>query len=300
MALTNCRECQGTVSTEARVCPHCGCPNPAPASATVLCKECGNPMLLNAPMCRHCGCPNPRVSNSASFTGHRANRPPRSPIANLNTLRLWINGLILTQIFLTVVSILLMLEVYHAAPDTEALSEYSETAYRSFASLKATIEAILTVDALNLLALIVCAILFLVWSAKAHANLPHLGVSKLTFSPTWAVIGWIIPVAFFFVPFMVIQEIWKASDPRYSGEDWRKAPSSLLLWGWWILVILARLGRSFTRLVEKSTSDVRETIPIVVFSESCWIVAGILLVLIVNTITNRQQQKAMTQVAEAA
>ena len=29
MALTNCRECQGEVSTEARSCPHCGVPNPS-------------------------------------------------------------------------------------------------------------------------------------------------------------------------------------------------------------------------------------------------------------------------------
>lgn len=163
---------------------------------------------------------------ATSFTEYRANRPPRSPIANLNTPRLWINGLIVTQIFLIVVDILLMLPLYHAAPDPESLSEYSETAYQSFASLNAAIEVIL---ALSLLVLIVCAIIFFVWSAKAHANLPHLGVGKLTFSPTWAVIGWIIPVAFLFVPFMVIQEIWKASDPRYSGEDWRKAPSSLLV-----------------------------------------------------------------------
>lgn len=297
MALTNCRECQGTVSTEAQVCPHCGCPNPAPPSTAVPCKECGNPVQLHAPMCKHCGYPNPRAANSVRFPEYRVNRPPRSPIANLNTLRLWINGLIITQILLGTVGILLVLQVYHAAPDTEALSEYSETAYQSFANITAAIDAIF---GWNLLALIVCAILFLIWSAKAHANLPHLGASRLTFSPTWAVIGWIIPVAFLFVPFMVIQEIWKASDPRYSGEDWRKAPSSLLLWGWWTLVIIARVSRSFTRLVEKSTSDVRETIPIIVFSETCWIVAGILLILIVNAITNRQQQKAMIQVAEAA
>lgn len=29
MALTNCRECGGQVSTEATSCPHCGCPQPA-------------------------------------------------------------------------------------------------------------------------------------------------------------------------------------------------------------------------------------------------------------------------------
>lgn len=32
MALTNCRECGGQVSAEARSCPHCGAPRPAEAS----------------------------------------------------------------------------------------------------------------------------------------------------------------------------------------------------------------------------------------------------------------------------
>jgi rRNA maturation protein Nop10 len=32
MALAQCRECKGTVSTLSKSCPHCGVPNPAPAS----------------------------------------------------------------------------------------------------------------------------------------------------------------------------------------------------------------------------------------------------------------------------
>jgi hypothetical protein len=33
MALTSCRECRGTVSSEAPTCPHCGVPSPAPKAA---------------------------------------------------------------------------------------------------------------------------------------------------------------------------------------------------------------------------------------------------------------------------
>ena len=35
MALLECRECKGTISSEARVCPHCGIKKPAPASVFV-------------------------------------------------------------------------------------------------------------------------------------------------------------------------------------------------------------------------------------------------------------------------
>jgi rRNA maturation protein Nop10 len=32
MALKECRECKGAVSTLSKSCPHCGVPSPAPAS----------------------------------------------------------------------------------------------------------------------------------------------------------------------------------------------------------------------------------------------------------------------------
>jgi rRNA maturation protein Nop10 len=32
MALAECRECKGVVSTLSKSCPHCGVPNPAPSS----------------------------------------------------------------------------------------------------------------------------------------------------------------------------------------------------------------------------------------------------------------------------
>jgi hypothetical protein len=32
MAMTTCRQCEGTVSTEARACPHCGAAAPAPVA----------------------------------------------------------------------------------------------------------------------------------------------------------------------------------------------------------------------------------------------------------------------------
>jgi hypothetical protein len=35
MALINCRECQQKVSSEAELCPHCGCPTPNPIAKLI-------------------------------------------------------------------------------------------------------------------------------------------------------------------------------------------------------------------------------------------------------------------------
>jgi len=60
MALRSCRECGGSVSTEATSCPHCGCPSPAsitgamsePASSGVMEPDSTVPSHRSGPACQ--------------------------------------------------------------------------------------------------------------------------------------------------------------------------------------------------------------------------------------------------------
>jgi predicted amidophosphoribosyltransferase len=49
MALASCKECGGQVSTEAKTCPHCGKPNPAPVcfAATAVYGNYNHPALFD-------------------------------------------------------------------------------------------------------------------------------------------------------------------------------------------------------------------------------------------------------------
>ena len=54
MALINCKECKGKISTEAESCPHCGCKDPVPAK----CIACGGWIYDESKPCPNCGDPN--------------------------------------------------------------------------------------------------------------------------------------------------------------------------------------------------------------------------------------------------
>ena len=59
MALAKCKECGGKASTEAMVCPHCGCPDPAATDPLSNCRDCDGIVSVEAATCPHCGCPDP-------------------------------------------------------------------------------------------------------------------------------------------------------------------------------------------------------------------------------------------------
>ena len=50
MAMIQCKECGKELSSGAKFCPHCGCPN-----KVSVCPECGKPVESNAVVCPECG-----------------------------------------------------------------------------------------------------------------------------------------------------------------------------------------------------------------------------------------------------
>jgi hypothetical protein len=91
------------------------------------------------------------------------------------------------------------------------------------------------------LALIVA---FLFWVYGAAANRVLLGAAGTDYSPAWAAASFLIPVYNLFGPYLVMQEIWKASAPRGPGEgpnDWPEGKASPTISLWWACCLLAVL-----------------------------------------------------------
>jgi hypothetical protein len=104
---------------------------------------------------------------------------------------------------------------------------------------------IFLVSQIILLISIVSAILTLFWDYRANKNIHTFGAKEVT-SPAMSVIWWFIPIAFFWKPYSVAQQIWKASKPEIKlteGTEWRKVPGPNIIKIWWILGILAILIR---------------------------------------------------------
>jgi hypothetical protein len=95
----------------------------------------------------------------------------------------------------------------------------------------------------GLIVFLVLVPLWLAWQYRAHANLRVLGARDLTFRPVAAVAVWFVPVVNLLVPLLAMRELWMASDPEASAEDWRGRATPALLPFWWLaLVAAAGLG----------------------------------------------------------
>ena len=81
---------------------------------------------------------------------------------------------------------------------------------------------------------VAAAITSLRWHHRAQANLADAGLVGLRWSPTWAVLGWLIPYANLVVPFLVMRETWRGSHAR-APTGWEAQPVPAWLNGWWAL-----------------------------------------------------------------
>lgn len=92
------------------------------------------------------------------------------------------------------------------------------------------------------------AIVFLFWLHRAYKNLKPLGAEP-RYSPAWAVTSFLVPVVNLFLPFLILQETWRASDPETihaTGakplnivvEDSSKSLLIVVWWGLWLLTVI--------------------------------------------------------------
>lgn len=86
-------------------------------------------------------------------------------------------------------------------------------------------------------------IITMVWMYRIATNLRALGRQGLSWSPGWAIAGWFTPPCVFVVPWLVLKELWRASDPDIAPYDtsWKQRPVTPLVNAWWVLYGLVPL-----------------------------------------------------------
>lgn len=71
------------------------------------------------------------------------------------------------------------------------------------------------------------------WFYQAGQNADRLGAAGRRWAPIWGVLAWIIPLAHIVLPFLYTRELWQASDPKASANDWRERRLPGWFWLWW-------------------------------------------------------------------
>lgn len=122
------------------------------------------------------------------------------------------------------------------------------------------------------------------WIHRGHRNLHEAGIPDLKFSPGWAVGWYFVPIAFLFMPFRAMRELWTVSHNR-SDSFSASAPGNLGMW-WAFWIIGNILGN-----VSFRTSDMGDgSVGLItgLGSSVCTIVAAWLLMKIMQEITAAQ------------
>lgn len=84
------------------------------------------------------------------------------------------------------------------------------------------------------------ALAFIAWIYRLRVNLRALGVRKPDFARYWSVLGFLIPAVNFVLPYQVMAEVWRASDPSVLDRfEWKRVEPPRILMVWWGTVVIA-------------------------------------------------------------
>jgi hypothetical protein len=138
------------------------------------------------------------------------------------------------------------------------------------------------------------AAVFLMWLYRAYANVESFGVKGLENSPAWAVGSFFVPVFNLGGPLVIVQELWRASDPRV-GDSWKAGSGSALAGFWWACfisgIILGPIGGLIAARRPNTVEGITCGITLYIVSRLLTISGGILAILLIKAIMSRQTEK---------
>jgi hypothetical protein len=86
------------------------------------------------------------------------------------------------------------------------------------------------------IATLVTAVLTIIWMYRIATNLRAFG-RRTTWHPLFSIFGWFLPPGMLYViPFLVLREQWKGSDPEHldGTERWKQSRDTPWLWLWFL------------------------------------------------------------------
>jgi hypothetical protein len=117
------------------------------------------------------------------------------------------------------------------------------------------------------------------WMHRAFRNMPALGEQGMRWSPGWAAGGWFIPIAWFWIPYQVLRELWS------SFGDGRALPQQY--WTAWIIAyVLQIISNLLMRIGNRPLGDVFG-----ILNDLTTILAGFLLITIMRRISRRERDR---------
>ncbi len=141
-------------------------------------------------------------------------------------------------------------------------------------------------------AFVITAIVFLIWIYRSVFNARILNLSVMNIAPGWAVAWFFVPIAFLWMPYLVVKRAWIATTNDHSV-------GFILIW-WLFFIANSLLGQIVYRgmMVADTLPELRNITLISILSD---VVAGIgitLALVVVSRLTDRQLAAARDMAAQ--
>lgn len=288
-----CRVC-GYELGELRFCGQCGSdswapmtapPMQAPPTAVPVAAAPPAPGFVGAPLP-----PPPPPQVAAYGYGAPVGYAPRTiwSLRGLSTAALWLYG---ATAFAAGLVGLTLLNAYGAL---ETLDDQGTRAAR-----QAYLDAAAAHGAMSLLYLlgvIATGIVTIIWLWRAVSNLPMFPNPPLRKSPGWAIGGWFIPIAAWFIPKGIIDDVWRgAAVDGTGGRPWNavRVPAVINLWwaGWVAGSIVSTIGNSMSGSDEIGT--VESGLLVSAFGAGLIIAGAVFAIVSIQQITKRHHDAAL-------
>jgi multisubunit Na+/H+ antiporter MnhC subunit len=148
-------------------------------------------------------------------------------------------------------------------------------------------------------------VLLIIWLYRAAKNNEALGRQNPRLGPGWAIGGWFIPIAWWVIPFIVLDDVWRGSDPAIPRGDpnWRRSSTMGAIWAWLVTAVIFTIPSA----IASSTGDVRADEPekvrrddiLLIIGAIGAIVAAMLAIVVTRRVAARQEECLRAQQATA-
>ena len=147
-------------------------------------------------------------------------------------------------------------------------------------------------------------VLIIIWMFRAMKNNETLGRSNARLSPGWESAAGSFPLANFVIPVLILQDLWRGSDPGSPRNDpgWRTTSGSALVAWYWVAHVISS-ARFLSEGSDKKLRDLSELRDfrthdsIAVVGVVATIASAVLGIQVIRRIASRQEECLRTQQA---
>jgi hypothetical protein len=156
----------------------------------------------------------------------------------------------------------------------------------------------------GLVALAIFALL-IIWLYRAAKNNEALGRQNPRLTAGWAIGGWFIPIAWWVIPFIIMDDVWRGSDPSIPRGDpsWRRTKTLPAIWAWLVTAVLLSIPNFIASLggdVDRTEPEkVRRDDILRIVATAGGIIAAVFAIIAIRRIAARQEECLRAQQAAA-